>query len=93
MNTKQLHKEMKENKKQLIDTFEDKVLPNIQLTKKELEELRAQMEGASPERLAHAELEYNVRKKLSIINREADLHEQLDQAIDFLGKLIQYYKQ
>lgn len=93
MTTKELRKEMKKNKKELIETFESKVLPNIQLTKEELENLREQMKDASPERIEHATLEYNVRKKLSIINREADLHEELDKAIEFLGKIQNQYLQ
>ncbi len=79
---------MVDNKEQLIKTFDKKVLPNCEVKKEELEGLREQMKDASEEKMRYAELEYNVRKQINIINREADLHAELDKAIGFLDKLI-----
>ncbi len=94
MDRKAMHKELKQNKKMLINTFDEKVLAQIGTTKKELEEVREHFKekGVTDERMDMALEDYNIRKKLNIINKEADLHGELDKAIGFLGSLIEYTK-
>lgn len=90
MNKKELHTKMKKEKQRLVNTFDEKVLPNVKATKEELEDVRKQFkeQGVSEDRMDMALADYNIRKQLNIINREADLHAELDKAIGFLGSLL-----
>ena len=87
-----LKQDLEDNKQLLIKTFDEKVLPNIHITKEELENFRTKNKDATEEQMKYAEQELNIMKKINVIAREANLFANLDNAIEFLDYLIEQSK-
>ena len=78
-------KELQTTKANLIKSFEDE-LGKIKATKKELEEYRKRLiaDGVSSIEAQKAVKNYPINKRLAFILQEKRIHENLDDAVEFL---------
>lgn len=87
LDKKEVLTELKETKAQMQQSF-DEQLGHIEVTKKELEELKARLEQY-PQYVIDREVKYyHIQKKLQVVLKEHNLYQQLDTAIQFLDEQL-----
>ena len=87
LNKSAVRDELVSTKQQMEESF-DNQLGNITVTKEELEQLKAQL-SSFPKYVIDREVKYyHIQKKLGVVLKERDLYIQLDNAIEFLGNLL-----
>ena len=90
MKIKEAKDELVKSKSQLVESFEKKALEpaNIKLTKEQLEEMRERMKNY-PKAIIERNIEFaQVNKILNTVISEKQLHDKLDEAIEFLNELL-----
>ena len=86
-----LKEELILTKSQMQDSF-DEQLGNIEITKDELEKLKAQL-TQFPKYVLDRELKhYHILKKLGVVEKEQQLYNRLDSAISFLEEQLEYQR-
>ena len=86
-NVKEALEQFEESKETLPKSF-DSHLENIKVTKEELEQLKEHYKDY-PEYFRDREIGlFNIKKKLQVVLNEKQLHDNIDEAIEFLNRLL-----
>lgn len=88
-NMEKTRKLLNEGKRDLVKSF-DSQLENVKATKEELEQFSEQLKDEPKHIQEHIKKHYNIRKILQNVNKEADLHDEIDRAISFLDNLLKH---
>jgi len=83
-----LKDEMIQTKEDLQKSF-DEQLGHIEVTKEELEKLKANLTQYPKYVLEREVKHYHILKKLGVVEKEQGLYDRLDKAINFLNKQLE----